>query len=179
MNLLMITQRVDEHDANLANHVRWLQFFSEQTQALTVITQSVGTYHLPANTHVCSLGKESGAPKWKQFLTFFQQAAQSISRVDAVFVLMSPLYVILIAPLAFFYRKKIYLWYTHKYVSWTLRIAEWFVTNIFSASPESFRLSSHKVIFTGHAIDTDFFSPDARVGRDSKKSDHRGTHHSI
>jgi glycosyltransferase involved in cell wall biosynthesis len=44
-------------------------------------------------------------------------------------------------------------------VTWLLRLAEKLVNQIVTASPESFRLPSPKVVVTGHGIDTDMFAP--------------------
>ena len=49
------------------------------------------------------------------------------------------------------------LWYVHKQVDWKLRLAEKMVDRVFSASPESFRLKSKKLVLLGHGIDTALF----------------------
>lgn len=159
LSLLFVTQRVDADDRNLAVHVRWLRWFGEQCGQVRVIAQAVGRSTLPTNVDVRSLGKERGATRVRQLFTLWRETFSSIRDVDAVFVLMSPLYVLLLCPIAWWYQKPIYLWYTHKHVSWTLRAAVFCVRHVFSASPESFRLKTLKVVYTGHAIDTDFFHP--------------------
>lgn len=165
LRLLVVTQRVDDRDTNLATHVRWLKEFASLCESVTVITQSVGTYELPQNVRVLSLGKERGASKLKQFLRLHAFVWKEALRHDAIFVLMVPLYVVWAAPAALLARRPIYLWYTHKHVSWTLRTAVFFVRRVFSASQESFRLNTPKARFIGHAIDTDFFTPDSSVTR--------------
>ena len=169
MKLLLITQRVDEHDSNLASHIRWIETLASMTESVSVIAQSVGTYHLPNNVRVYSLGKECGAGKWKQLWNFWRISGKLIVQTDAALILMAPLYILLLAPLAWFHGKKLFLWFTHKSVTMTLRLAVACVTRVFSASRESFRLSTNKVLFTGHAIDTDFFSPAPDVRRETKK----------
>jgi glycosyltransferase involved in cell wall biosynthesis len=86
---------------------------------------------------------------------------------DVVLVHMNPIWAALGGPVWRLLGNSVYLWYTHKSVTLKLRIAEWMVHGIFSASPESFRLKSRKVLFTGHGIDTDFFAPDPRVPRNN------------
>ena len=49
------------------------------------------------------------------------------------------------------------LWYTHRQVDMKLRIAERFADRIFTASAQSFRISSKKVSIVGHGIDTHNF----------------------
>ncbi|MBI2627839.1 MAG: glycosyltransferase family 4 protein [Candidatus Niyogibacteria bacterium] len=53
----------------------------------------------------------------------------------------------------------IYLWYTHKSVTFSLRMAEKIVEKIFTASRESFRLPSKKAEILGHGIDIEKFKP--------------------
>jgi len=72
---------------------------------------------------------------------------------------MNQLYVILGAPLWRTLRKKVGLWYTHGSVSNSLRLAEFMTDTIFTASQDSFKLASAKVLVTGHGIDTNLFSP--------------------
>ena len=65
--------------------------------------------------------------------------------------------------------KKIFFWYTHKAVTPKLRLAEKFANIIFTASKESFRLKSKKVIVTGHGIDTRLFQPSEKLKVKSEK----------
>jgi len=51
------------------------------------------------------------------------------------------------------------MWFTHRSTSNELRIAHWLVDKVVTASKESFRLKSDKVVITGHGIDTDRFKP--------------------
>ncbi len=160
MKLLLITQRIDADDRNLAAHVRWLQEFAKNTEQVRVIAQSVGRVDLPENVHLISLGKENGASKLTQFIRLLGALQSGIAVSDAVLVLMVPMYVVLAAPFAWLGRKRIYLWYTHKHVPSMLRLAERLVHRVFSASKEGLKLKTEKAVFLGHAIDTDFFSPD-------------------
>jgi glycosyltransferase involved in cell wall biosynthesis len=157
--LLIMTQRVDEDDRNLAVHLRWIRMFVSMGIRVTVIAQSVGRHGLPEQVKVFSLGKEAGASKGSQLLRLVRLAWPALKKADRALVLMSPIYVLLLAPLAVLRDCPLYLWYTHKHVSRTLRAAVSCVRLVFSASPESFRLKTPKVRFLGHAIDTDFFVP--------------------
>ena len=56
-------------------------------------------------------------------------------------------------------KKRIFFWYTSGGVTAKLRLAEKFANVVFTASLESFRLPSKKVIITGHGIDTELFKP--------------------
>jgi hypothetical protein len=56
-----------------------------------------------------------------------------------------------------------YLWYTHKAVDGSLRLAVPLVRKVFTASEESFRLPSGRAkrVVTGHGIDCERFAPGA------------------
>lgn len=159
MNLLILTQKVDRGDDNLGFFHRWLEVFAEKTSKVFVIANFVGEHSLPANVQLFSLGKEKSLGRVRRYLNFYKYLFKTLPETDAVFIHMIPAWVILIWPVAVIFRKKIYLWYTHKSVTLSLRVAEKLVAKIFTASPESCRLSSKKIVVTGHGIDTDHFKP--------------------
>ena len=167
MKLLVVTQRVDAKDTNLGIHVSWLREFASRAEQVTVIAQSVGTYDLPANVRVLSLGKEKGSSKLLQLIRLKLFLLREMPKHDAVLVLMVPLYAVMAGIYSMFYRKPIYLWYTHKHVPFLLRVANVFVRRIFTASAESMRLKSDKVRVMGHAIDMDRFNIDPNGRNDT------------
>ena len=157
MNLLILTQKVDKRDDNLGFFHHWLEKFAEKTDKMFVITNFVGEYSLPANAQVFSLGKEKGFGRIRRYFNFYKYIFEELPKSDAVFIHMIPAWVILVWPVAAIFRKKIYLWYTHKSVTFSLWLAEKLVSKIFTASPESCRLRSKKIVATGHGIDTERF----------------------
>lgn len=160
MKLMIITQKVDFKDHNLGFFHAWIEKFSVKVEKVIVISQYVGKYDLPKNTEVYSLGKEKGYSKIRQLFNFYKYLFVNLKKVDVVFVHMIPIWV-LFGWVAFkVLNKKVYLWYTHKSVTQSLKLAEKIVYKVFSASYESFRLPSKKIVVTGHGIDTNFFSPD-------------------
>ncbi len=159
MRILLITQKVDLNDDNLGFFHRWVEEFAKNVEKICVITQFLGEHNLPANVEIYSMGKEHGYGRIRRYLNFYKYSLKILPRIDAIFVHMIPLWVILLWKPAFILRKKMYLWYTHKSVTWTLWLAEKMVTKIFTASKESFRLPSKKVEIMGHGIDTDYFTP--------------------
>ncbi|HEY9583302.1 MAG TPA: glycosyltransferase [Candidatus Paceibacterota bacterium] len=154
MKLLVITERVDSGPGYFGYFVDWLREFAQNCDSVLVICQSMGQYDLPKNVIVKSLGKEAGSGKLTQLLLFYSYVFKHADLYDAVFVHMSPTYVILAGLYWRFMDKRIALWYTHKHVDLKLRIAEKFVNIIFTASSESFRLKSSKVHVMGHGINT-------------------------
>lgn len=157
MKLLIITQKVDQNDEVLGFFHRWVEEFSRHCEQVIVICLQSGSYSLPANVRVLSLGKEGGTSKIKYLWRFYQYIIRERKNYDAIFVHMNQVYVILGAILWRCWRKKIALWYTHKQIGLLLWVATRLADKIFTASPQSFNLESKKVIVTGHGLDTEKF----------------------
>lgn len=165
MRVLITTQALDANDPVLGFFVRWVEEFSKHCESVEILCLRAGAYNLPPNVRVHSLGKERGAARLVRWLRALRYIIGLHNNYDAVFVHMNPEYVI---AAGWFWRilgKRIALWYTHKQVDCKLRIASLFTHVIFTASKESFRLTSKKVHVVGHGIDASFFSPDASVPR--------------
>ena len=155
--ILILTQKVDVNDDVLGFFHGWLEKLAQKTD-LFVIANYVGDYKLPDNVKVFSLGKEKRANSLVKNLKYQWFLLKLLPKVDGVFFHMCPEYVIGAHLLPKIFRKKTLLWYTHKAVNWKLKLAEKLIDKIFTASKESFRLSSKKVEITGHGIDADKFS---------------------
>ncbi len=160
MKLLIITQRVDTQDQLLGFFIDWIRKFSEKFEKVTVLCLEKGEFSLPENVEVISLGKDRGYPKIGQLSTFY--FLLSTLKYDAVFVHMNPIWVILGGISWRFMNKKIFFWYTSGGVTTKLKLAEKIADVIFTASKESFRLPSKKVIVTGHGIDAELFRPNSK-----------------
>jgi glycosyltransferase involved in cell wall biosynthesis len=159
VKLLICTQKIDLKDDNLGFFHAWVVEFAKHCEQVTVIALFVGDHKLPPNVRVLSLGKERGVSRIKYLFNFYRFIVRERASYDAVFVHMNTEYVVLGAPFWKLMGKKIGLWYTHKQVGVLLRIAARLSDVIFTASRESFRLTSEKVRVLGHGIDTTFFSP--------------------
>ncbi len=159
-NILIITQKVDEKDQLLGFFIDWIKRFGDYFQKVTVLCLENRAPELPKNIRVISLGKDRGKSKIRQLFNFYRYIWSLRRDYDVVFVHMNPIW----AALGGFWwhrmSKKVFFWYTHKAVTFKLKLAEKFADVIFSASKESFRLPSRKLVVTGHGIDTDLFKPD-------------------
>ncbi|MBP6858743.1 MAG: glycosyltransferase [Candidatus Pacebacteria bacterium] len=171
MRLLIVTQKVNQDDPVLGFFHRWIVEFAKRCETVTVVCLEEGSHELPANVKVLSLGKEKSSVvsgklsvgnKIKRTMFFFKYILRERNNYDTVFVHMNPVYIVLAGLVWKTLSKDVSLWYTHGHVDWKLRIAEKLVNRIFTASHESFRLVSDKVIVTRHGIDTDHFAPLAR-----------------
>ncbi len=165
MKLLICTQKVDKNDPILGFFHRWIEEFATQCESIIVICLEKGEYTLPENVQVLSLGKEGGVSRLKYIYNFYRYIWKERKKYDSIFVHMNQVYVILGGLLWRILGKKISIWYTHKSVTFSLRVAEGFVDTIFTASKKSFRLKSKKVMVVGHGIDTSLFSPEKYSNR--------------
>lgn len=161
---------MDSNDDNLGFFHRWVEEFARLVDRVEVIAVSVGEYQLPENVLVWSLDKQKGAAKYKRLIKFLELFSQKYAKCDAVFFHMMPEFVIAAAPFLISLKKSSALWYVHKSVTLKLKFAEKLVRFITTASPADFRLPSKKVIYTGHAIDIDVFSPSAKDNQNNVRN---------
>jgi len=156
MRLLIVTQKVDKNDEVLGFFHRWLEEFAKLSDEVTVLCLSAGDADLPKNVSIYTFGK-----KWRIFkiYKFWELFFRHYARADAVFFHMCPEFVLAASPFLISRKRSSALWYVHKSVTRNLKVAERLVKWIFTASELSFRLPSKKVIYTGHAIDTEAFNP--------------------
>lgn len=159
MKLLIITQVVDKNYVPLCFAVEWFREFGKQCEKVTVIGQQVGEYSLPSNVHVLSLKKEAGKSKLLQVLRFYRLAWKYRNDYEAVFVHMTPIWVVFGAPLWLLLRKRMYLWYEARGTGWNLRWGLKFVRKAFSASQGGMPIKTAKSVLTGHGVDISFFTP--------------------
>ncbi len=156
MKLLVVTQVVDTEHPNLGFFHGWLAEIARAVEHVEVICLQEGAHALPANVSVHSLGKERGGSS-VVFAWRFLRLIRALE-YDTVLVHMNPEYIVLGGWYWKMQGKKVALWFTHKSVTWWLRIAEKFTNIIFTASKESFRLRSAKVRVMGHGIDSALFA---------------------
>ncbi|MBU6310840.1 glycosyltransferase [Patescibacteria group bacterium] len=165
MKLLIVTQAVDSNHSNLGFFVRWIEEFAVCTDEVLVVANEVGSYNLPSNVTVLSLGKEHGSSRLARYVKFLSLIIWFSRSYDAVFCHMNPEYVIAGGWWWRLTGKRIVFWYMHKSVTYRLRLAEKLAHAIATASPESFRLPTTKLNIVGHGINTDLFHPEPDVPR--------------
>lgn len=159
MKLLVLTQKVDEHDSVLGFFHQWIEELAKHCEGVEVVCLFEGAHHLPNNVRVHSLGKEQGAGKIRRTLRFYRYLWQLRGRYDGVLVHMNPEYLVLAGWWWKLAGVPTLLWYSHRSVDLKLRIAERFVGVIASSAASSFRLQTPKLRVLGHGIDTALFTP--------------------
>jgi len=155
MRLLVITQVVDAEDPILAATVPKLKALASRCDQLVVLAGRVGAHDLPANSTVRSFGAPDTLRRGLRFVRALAPIVLG-RRVDAVLAHMSPIYLVLSAPLAKPMRLPLLLWYTHPTASRTLRLASKLASARTTATPTSFPLPA-AVEAIGHGIDVEAF----------------------
>lgn len=155
--LLIITQKVDSNDPILGFFHRWIEEFAKNYESVVVVCLEKGSFNLPNNVRILSLGKENSKSRIKYLLNFYKYIFRERKNYDSVFVHMNQVYVLLGGLFWKIWGKKVGLWYVHKQTSFSLWLAEKLVNNIFTSAKESFKLESGKVNYVGHGIDTGRF----------------------
>lgn len=159
MRLLILTQAVDENNPILGFFIDWIKEFAKNCEFVTVICLQEGSYNLPVNVRVLSLGKEGGVSRIKYLYNFYRYIWRERHNYNKVFVHMNPIYVVLGGLFWKVFRRKIGLWYVHKEVDLKLKLSEKIADFIFTASEESNGLKSKKVKVLSHGINLrQFFS---------------------
>jgi len=161
MNVLMFTRRVDKDDWLAGFAHRWVDALGRHPKVgrLHVVCLEMGTYDLPGNVTVQSMGKEHGYSRLRELRELWRAVSDVISDVDVVFGHMIPRYVLAASPLILPRRIPIVQWYTHRQVTLELRLVHAIAAHMVTASAESFRLPSNKLTVLGHGIDMQQFSP--------------------
>lgn len=159
MKLLIVTQKVDRTDPILGFFHAWISEFAKRCESVTVIGQYIGEHSLPKNVEVLSLNKEKGYDVQKQVWRFWWLTLSHRSSYDAVFVHMTPIWILLGAPLWIVLRKRMYLWYEIKRGSAKLTLALRLVKKVFAASQHGLPNVAKKQVTVGHGIDVMTFVP--------------------
>ena len=161
LKILYITQKVGTSDPILSVFFKWLNLIAKRAQKANAVCLEKGeTLGIESNINVISLGKERGEGKRGKIRNFYAKLIPLFrnKEVDVIFVHMSEIFVLLIWPLAFIYRKPIVWWKAHGNLSFKSKIARYLVKNIITSSESGFPINTKKRIITGQGIDTDMFS---------------------
>jgi len=157
VKLVVVTQVLDTSDAVLGFVMRWIQGLGRHCQRVRVLALEVGDLEgLPENVDVRVIGRRGRLGRYLRYRRYLNQAFGR-DGFDALLTHMVPRYSTLGDGLARRHGAGHCLWYTHKGVDRRLRQAVEVVDKVFSASRESMRVETDKLVVTGHGIDLDHF----------------------
>jgi glycosyltransferase involved in cell wall biosynthesis len=171
MSILIITRKIDKNDSRSSFFIDWILEFAKHIDNLYIICQELGdSGALPDNVEIYSLEKEKGKNRISQFTLLLYYFITLLPKTDGVFSHMMPIYSVVAGPWCKIYHKKLIQWYTHKKVNLMLKIANFWVDEFISASPESFHLKTKKKVnIFGHGINTENFQfPISNFQKNSK-----------
>lgn len=153
MKLLILCQSYNKNHTNLGFFVEWVNLFAENFEKVIVLSRDTTPF---SNIKTIQLDKRGRVLGFRFVFSLWKNLIKERRNYDAVFIHMIPEYAILAYLPAFLLRKKLFLWYTHGSVSLPLRISRFLVSKIFTASIESCRLKSKKILSVGHGIEVPF-----------------------
>lgn len=155
----MFTQIVDLDDSIQGFAHRWIVELAKHVDSLYVITGCLGKHSLPENVRVYSLGKESGAGRYKRILNVYKIALPLLikRRVNSIFAHQIQHFAVSMGLIAKILRVPVFLFYAHKAVPVSLKMAVPFCTKIFTSTSAGFRINTSKKIIVGQGIDTEEF----------------------
>ena len=131
----------------------WIDEFAERYLKIRVWSVHVGFYDLPPNVKVTELGGGSLSKRFLALIKIFSIVLYLIRNPNShVFYHMNTPIAALIGALLRVFKIPQILWYSHAHASFALRIASKWVDKIVSTSPNSFPLSTNKLISTGHGV---------------------------
>ncbi len=159
MKILVITQKIDKNDTVLGFFHNWLVEISSKFESVEVVCLEKGTFNLPKNITVYSLGKETGVSKLDYIKNFYHYLFLIKGSYDKVFIHMNEEYVLLAGLYWIMKRIPIYLWRNHPDGSIKTRIAVAISTKVFCTSTSSFTARFSKTIIMPAGIDTKMFKP--------------------
>jgi glycosyltransferase involved in cell wall biosynthesis len=160
MKLLILTQAVDLDDNVLSFFHRWIEEFAPYYEKISVICLKEGRHVLPTNVQVYSLGKESGASRFKYITRFYRYIWKLRKEYDTVFIHMNEEYGILGGWLWRVMAKKVTMWRNHHAGSFRTDIAVFFCNAVFCTSKFSYTARFKKTILMPVGVDTDRFTPE-------------------
>jgi glycosyltransferase involved in cell wall biosynthesis len=160
MKLLIVTQTVDKDDLYLGFFHRWIEEFAPRYEKVTVVALGTGSYQLPSNVSVYSLGKEQGKSSRLVYAWRFLRLVWRLRKdYDAVLVHMNQEYIVIAGWLWKLLGKHIYLWRNHYAGSLLTDIAAMFCTKVFCTSKFSYTAKYKKTVLMPVGVDTARFKP--------------------
>ena len=172
MKLLIITQKVDKDDSVLGFFHLWIERLAQKVEKINVICLWEGKHNLPNNVTVWSLGKEKFIHNSRHsyiirrfvFLWRFYKYTWKLGKdYDIVFVHMNPIYVVLGGIFWKVWRKKIFLWYNHKYGNFKTGLGIKIADKVYYTSPFAFSAKFKKSKKMPAGIDTELFKRDESI----------------
>jgi glycosyltransferase involved in cell wall biosynthesis len=159
MKILIITQKVNMDDPVLGFFHRWIAELAKHFSSVTVICLEMGTYDLPPNVKVLSLGKEEKQSRLQYLARFYSYVFKELRNYDVIFSHMNQEYIILAGWFWKICFKRMYMWRNHHAGDELTDMAAAFCNKIFCTSKYSYTVKFKKTKIMPVGIDTEVFKP--------------------
>ncbi len=157
MKLVVVTQVFDRRDAILGFVPRWIEGLAKCAERVRVVALELGDVsNLPSNVDLREIGRKGVLRRYLRFRAALKDSLGS-DGFDCVLAHMVPRYALVAEPFARKFGASSNLWYTHGAVDDRLRRAVELCDKVFTATPESLRIASPKIVVTGHGVDVAHF----------------------
>ena len=159
MNLVLFNFESDKNSQALAFALDWINEIAKNVDKLYVISLRCGEYKVDDNVKVYCINQN----KKNKIQTIFsiwnvlRQIHNKDKKIGGYFVHMAHYFVPFIYPFAKYYNQKIVLWYAHKSVSFTLRIANLFIDRAVASTSVGYQIKTKKLKIIGQGIDNNRF----------------------
>ena len=157
MRLLIFTQKIDSKDSTLGFFHSWVNELAKKSERIEIICLENGSFDLPKNVIVYSLGKEEDLSKFSYIINFYKYLKLISGSYDRVFVHMNQEYVLLAGLYWRFKGIPVYLWRNHPNGSVLTGFAVLLSTKVFCTSTGSFTARFKKSIIMPVGVDTNLF----------------------
>ncbi len=160
MNVVFVTQIIDDADPVLGFVPRQLQVLAEHVDRLVVIANEVHAVPHYLDAEVISLGKEDGHGQAARTLRYEAAVTRLGMRLRPATLVahMCPIYLTVGTPAAKATGMRTLLWFVHPNYTVSLRVAERLADGVLTALPSSYPRPGPKVRVIGHAINTELFA---------------------
>ena len=168
MNILVFNLKQDAEDGILGFTTDWVNALAKRCDRVVVLTLHMGALRVDPNVTVYSIGTEHGFGRPRRLFNFYALLWKVLRerQIDVCFAHMNQLFALLGAPVLKAYRVPTLLWYAHKSVTRSLKLAERLVEAAVTSSASGFQLPSRKLTVIGQGVDTVRFAPAAKQRHD-------------
>lgn len=157
--LLITTQAIDRDDPILGFFHDWVAQLAPLYVHIHVVCLRKGTYSLPDNVTIHSLGKESTPGRVRYIIHFFRIILRLRGEYDVVFSHMNPHYIVLAGWYWKLCDKPIFFWRNHARMNLMTEIAARFAKKVLYTSPFACTKKYAHSIQMPVGIDTHRFKP--------------------
>ena len=174
--MLVITQTIDRTDSSLGFFVRWVESMAQYSPRVEVICLNQGSFALPKNVTVHSLGKETRGKETTHHIIrriqysirFYGALIRLRGTYDAVFVHMNEEYLLLAGWWWRLTGTPLYFWRNHYEGSLLTTLACWFATRVFCTSQYSYTARFKKTILMPVGVDIDSLHNEEEILRNER-----------